>query len=456
MELEEPNRVIVPYQARMKIESNFRQEYISKIMNSCLFHENLERSLYSLNPFLLDWLGFIESYLQPPVNSYQITGWLEKAEEVADEDFHFLPDEWVLIHKILDTFEKHWRNLFDLNKRQFSKPVETCCENISDIIQNLNERTNTQQRTPAWYEEHKNRITASEIGDLFESPSAFQALVRSKIIPQDRPIHSPAVPSDGMSPFDWGIRFEPVVKQIYTYLYGAEIEELGRIQHSVDSRVAASPDGVIKSANREYAEFVGNLIEIKCPVTRKPDGRISNKYYHQMQLQMEVTGLNVCQFAEFTFLSKYKGNWEDSVREEQWLQAVRDGALHGYIFLVEQQTNEICELPESSEISTPIQRISHRYEYGPVNNLSWTPRLDERQEHIVETIPWALVQKTQQIVAKDPQWWELAKLKVDAFWVAVESGRKEYAEGNYAILRSPRKKKGGDENQQQICVIRLN
>jgi hypothetical protein len=429
-------------------------------MNSCVLYENsaIESSLYSLNPLLLDWLGAVESLLPPPVNSYQIADWIGKAEEVADEDFRFLPEEWVIIQKILDIFENFWKRRFDLNGHgDVVNTVQSA--DISEIIHNLSQRTNTQQRTAEWYEEYRNLLTASEIGDLFESAATFRALVRSKVLPRDKQANSLAVPSDSMTAFDWGIRFEPVVKQIYKYLYGAEIEELGRIQHPVDSRLAASPDGIIKSADQEFANFIGNLIEIKCPVTRKPDGRISNKYYHQMQLQMEVTGLMVCQFAEFTFLSKYKEDWEGSAREDQWVQAVRGGggggggALHGYIFLVERQENSVCE---SGEITPPIQRISHRYEYGPVNDLSWVPRLDEEREHIIETIPWALVEKKQQFVAKDPAWWDLARPKVEEFWQAVEKGRKEHAEGNFAAaVKSPRKRVD-DGGQQQICVIRLD
>ena len=74
-----------------------------------------------------------------------------------------------------------------------------------------------------------------------------------------------------------------------------------------------------------------------------------------------------------------------------------------------------------------------------------------------ETIPWALGAKTQQGVARDPEWWNKTMPRICEFWKAVEEGRQEYTEGRYS-LQSPRRKAATDlmANQQQICVIKLN
>lgn len=439
--------------------------------------KSFEEILYKVNPDILIWLGVVETLLQRPINSFMINGWLDAAEEIAETDFEFQEDEWVIIYKLLDKFNLSWHAYF-IDQKSTSSTSSAFIQNgmavpPNNLIEELLARNQTQQRTAEWYEEHRNLLTASEIGDILDSPSAFNALVRSKIIPKESHSQSSAVPSEYMTAFDWGIRFEPVVKQIYEYLYEVTICELGRLYHPTQSRIAASPDGLItKTKNTNFNHLVGNLIEIKCPVSRKPDGKIIPKYYHQIQLQLEVTGLTLCQFAEFNFISKYKEIWEGSEREKAWVKAVEDGALHGNIYLVEKIEkirrlfSEDAEGPGSAianiynsddTVLVSEQRITHRYEYGPVNKLSWRPDLDEETEHIVETIPWALGAKTQQGVARDPEWWNKTMPRICDFWKAVEDGRKQYAEGRYP-LQSPRRKAPTDSiaNQQQFCVIKLN
>ena len=80
-----------------------------------------------------------------------------------------------------------------------------------------------------------------------------------------------------MSAFDWGIRFEPVVKQIYVEKYGTTLKELGRLHHPVNPMCTASPDGLVYHCPR--GQRTGRLIEIKCPVTREIDGTIQ-KWQH--------------------------------------------------------------------------------------------------------------------------------------------------------------------------------
>ena len=52
----------------------------------------------------------------------------------------------------------------------------------------------------------------------------------------------------------------------------------------------ASPDGIVsyESKNKDY---VGRMLEIKCPKSRKIDGIIPIGYYYQIQGQLEHGGL---------------------------------------------------------------------------------------------------------------------------------------------------------------------
>jgi hypothetical protein len=119
------------------------------------------------------------------------------------------------------------------------------------------------------------------LGHLFGSAYERGKLVLSKTEPPPPRNQPLAIPSDRMKPFDWGIRFEPVVKQIYEDKYGVTLKELGRLTHPIDPRCSASPDGLIYDCPKN--ERTGRLIEIKCPATREVDGKISKKYYWQIQ-----------------------------------------------------------------------------------------------------------------------------------------------------------------------------
>jgi hypothetical protein len=54
----------------------------------------------------------------------------------------------------------------------------------------------------------------------------------------------------------------------------------------------ASPDGITEN---------GIMLEIKCPYKRKIDGGIPEQYFYQVQGQLEVCGLNECDYFECAF-----------------------------------------------------------------------------------------------------------------------------------------------------------
>jgi hypothetical protein len=288
-----------------------------------------------------------------------------------------------------------------------------------------------------------NILSASELGSLFGSVRARAQLILSKVNFVPRPQQSLAVFSSSMSAFDWGIRFEPVVKQIYEHLYGAKIQELGRLVGTVDPRVSASPDGLIVEAADPAR--VGRLIEIKCPVTRQPDGKVPKDYYAQMQMQMHVTGLHECDFVEVVFNASYSSP----------IHRCGPGLFNGYVALV--QANQIQE--DGSHAAT------FRYEYSPLNALSdWTPGDLKEGEFACEISPWSAFEIHEQRVLMDPTWWPHVKPKVDAFWEDVAKAKADptYLREHLAPARAPKAAGGagaragaGAGASSPICVIKL-
>ena len=160
------------------------------------------------------------------------------------------------------------------------------------------------QRTAEWYAQSKKVLTASEFSAILGSDRSVDSLVLQKITePVEGSTNRLACLTGEMSPFDWGIRFEPVVKQILIAMWGSEIIEVGRLVHATDKHLAASPDGIIQKADDR--DRVGRLVEIKCPVTRDISGKIPFEYWCQMQIQMEVTDIDECDYVEVKLVSSF-------------------------------------------------------------------------------------------------------------------------------------------------------
>jgi len=164
------------------------------------------------------------------------------------------------------------------------------------------------QRTEAWHLKRNERITASEVWKSFSdaSASARKELIMSKLIPKIQESCN-----GGVGALIWGTRFEPIAKNIYSIEKGVEIKDLSCVPHSEHNFIGASPDGLILSQNKDLN---GRLIEFKCPISRKFDDNtpVPIYYYHQMQLQMECTNLNECDYVEMQFLKLNYSEWYES------------------------------------------------------------------------------------------------------------------------------------------------
>jgi len=163
------------------------------------------------------------------------------------------------------------------------------------------------QRSAQWHAKRSEMITASEITKAFASatPATRREIMLKKI--------EGAKPGDGTmnSACAHGTRFEPVAKFIYCQMQGGgEIIDTSCVVHPDHSFIGASPDGIYFAQRRDDPRW-GKLIEIKCPVSRKFDQTtpIPKEYYHQMQLQMECTNLDVCDYVEMQFATFTQTEW---------------------------------------------------------------------------------------------------------------------------------------------------
>jgi hypothetical protein len=275
-------------------------------------------------------------------------------------------------------------------------------EGVEEVLR----RPQVPQRTPAWYLQGKTVLTASEFATLYGSPRAVGQLVLSKV-----PVAAVGTVSANrlacmtceMSSLDWGVRFEPVVKQILARRWGTVIVDSGRIMHPTDPNLAASPDGFIMDATDPAK--IGRLIEIKCPIRRAIGEGIPFEYWCQMQIQMEVTGIGECEYVEVKLDSVEKGRPDLS------------GEADGFLWLLQNDTT--CEMRYAYTAE----------EYDGFDLQVWT---------MLERIPWRVAGLYTETVVRDRGWYASTEEMRTRFWEEVAKAKAGAFAAPAVHVRSPK------------------
>ena len=156
---------------------------------------------------------------------------------------------------------------------------------VVDLINKENNGEFPKQKTDEWYKLRYSMITASEIASVLDCniyESSYDLLLRKL-----KPIEH--ISNDVL---DWGNMFEPIALDIYKKIKNDTIYQVGLVTHNKYKWLGASPDGIIP---------IGKLLEIKCPKFRKINGEIPLYYWIQVQIQMEVCNIDVCDYFECEF-----------------------------------------------------------------------------------------------------------------------------------------------------------
>jgi hypothetical protein len=334
-------------------------------------------------------------------------------------------------HDELSTYEKSLLWCIDENQKLFAN-VELPNTYMSSIkredkLDSLINRPQMAQRSQEWYADADICLTASQFSTLFKGPRVRGTLVleKAKIIEKTARTNRISCLSKDMSPFDWGIRFEPVIRQIYCDLTKTDVVELGRLRHQTDPKLAASPDGLVTKDLDESSTYkrVGTFVEFKAPVTRVLNKKVPEDYYMQMQIQMEVGDVDACDYFEVKFKSQYNSKpFKQYVFEKPTTTPSYTGVVY------------VIGLEESQELL--------RYEYSPLHDMEWQPLLKE-SETIMEKVEWASDEWWLSTVQRSKSWFSSVQPHITQFWLDVEKAKK----GEFVLPESSRKRK------QAVCGI---
>ena len=175
-----------------------------------------------------------------------------------------------------------------LNKENFQSTFSLSAP-IKEQLDWVRQQPQPVQRSKEWYEFRQTILSASSIYKIFQSPSTRRDYLKekSKLTYEDKKISSPAI--------DHGVKYEEVATQIYAARNSTVVEEYGCIRHPSIHCIGASPDGISNESNEAFA---GRMLEIKCPYSRIITGIPKFMYWVQVQLQLEVCNLDICDFLE--------------------------------------------------------------------------------------------------------------------------------------------------------------
>jgi putative phage-type endonuclease len=238
----------------------------------------------------------------------------------------------------------------------------------------LRDYGNYDQRTAQWFAVRSEMITASEVYKAFGSPSARRELILGKLE------RSPSGEGNSTSaPLIWGTRLEPVAKRIFEERTKCKVHDVACVRHPRIPYLGASPDGLIEPTNGDLQRH-GRLVEFKCPFSRVEKEGIPPAYYHQMQLQMECTGIDECEYVEFRFKQVNYTEWQRS-----------------------ELTKGVFSVDENGKV-----------------NYNCTPK---DASDSVQLIYWVLVSLKEELVLKDPLWLTTHEADLASAWAEVVKHR---------------------------------
>ena len=189
-----------------------------------------------------------------------------------------------------------------------------------------------EQRSQEWLDLRENMITASDaasaIGESpYESEDAFvkKKVLRTKWAGNEATAH--------------GTLLEPIVRDLYDQKYNRKSHEIGLVQHRDYPWLGASPDGVTED---------GILVEIKCPKSRKITPNVPKHYWPQVQLQLEITDLEECDFVQYKPASPEGGVEEFVVvrvhRDREWFARVLPVLERVWQRVLKGRAQGLCEI----------------------------------------------------------------------------------------------------------------
>jgi putative phage-type endonuclease len=142
-----------------------------------------------------------------------------------------------------------------------------------------------EQRSPEWFEQRNNAITASDMPTVLNENPYKKPLA---LLVDKCNVGKPFLGNDATR---WGTYYEDIAIEKYSAIKNKEVLAFGLLIHPDYPWLGGSPDGITKD---------GILLEVKCPLKRKIiHGSVPHHYLSQVLLNLEICNLELAHFIEY-------------------------------------------------------------------------------------------------------------------------------------------------------------
>ena len=341
-------------------------------------------------------------------------------------------------------FERYLDEYLKKKKDILTKRFLRIKNDVPQILEKLKQLTLPEQRSKEWYEIRNNVLTASSLADSL-GKGHFNTrldLLIDKTTKEEKPFYTNNI-------IEWGVKYEPIATSFYESLNKVKIVEFGLVPHPNLTIFGASPDGICDIDSPE--EYVGRMLEIKCPPVRKFTKEVPYHYWIQMQGQLETCDLEECDFLQVKLI-EYSS--EKEYNDDICLQYDNETVMEGY-------SNNLLPKGLLVTISYMDEKKDQKYIYEyPKLYQSYTEYLDWYEtikskytdEKYTLTKNWWKIERYEcTLVGRDKEWWNSIVPEILDFWENVEYYRKN---GNQELIdkKNQRKKKKKAEPKNIIVI----
>ena len=367
-----------------------------------------------------------------------------------NEDLECIVQE--IIESLIESYELNGSDILNISRKYFitqyiaskinekKEELEKRFEKKKNIIEKVKGLKNLElpeQRSKEWFEMRDTMLTASSLADAlgkghFKTREALLIEKTSKEPPK----------RFGNAITEWGVKYEQVATTFYENINKLKIIEFGLIPHPELKVFGASPDGICDIDSPE--DYIGRMLEIKCPPKRQFTSEVPEHYWMQMQGQLASCDLEECDFLQVK-LEEYNSvtEYNDDIYEENGI--IKEGVSSD-------------NLPKGlllAFISSKNGDTTYHYEYCEFYKSydelkAWSFDIISNHSNNYDTIVenwWKISRYECTLVGRDRKWWTITMSEILNFWEDVEHYRNI---GNQELIdkkeerKNKRKKKATD------------
>ncbi len=287
--------------------------------------------------------------------------------------------------------------------------------NIKEKLQKLKELKLPEQRSEEWYAIREGILTASSLAD---------AIGEGHFCTKDQLLIQKCGGERGDVPFEiveWGVMYEPVATSFYEKLNNLKVLEFGLVPHPTFKIFGASPDGICDEDSPE--EYVGRMLEIKCPPKRQFTNEVPKHYWMQMQGQLESCDLEECDFLQVK-ITEYL--CEEDYQNDKYID--NDLLKEGYSSLKLPKGLLLAFVTDNGNKNPTIKYEYPEFYLSYDELIKWSDNKISEYENIhydrIVKHWWKIERYECTLVGRDRKWWLETEEKIIDFWEDVEHYRK--------------------------------